>query len=257
MKKVILAGGLCTAALAFAATANAESAYTYDSSQFLYGSTDALVLGPTGMATPSANYISHGIDLYLDPLGYQGTLASSEALTLPNSYDFLESVPAGEKILVDAVVADFQAGEMGCDASGVCSDPLTIFTYSQGSLIAAHAEDDLMAAGIPTDALRFVMLGATPAAVPTDLYPTEVFNIDGDIYATHSLTTSWLDLLLGNTNWEDVLYGLAVHNTYLGLTADQIDSATSVTDGLTTFNEIPALTYPELFQALFSSFFNV
>lgn len=257
MKKVILAGVLCGAALAFASAANAESAYTFDNSQFLYGSNDALVLGPTGIPTPSANYISNGIDLYLEPLGYQGTVESSQALTLPNSYDFLESVPGGEKILVDAILADYNAGVMGCDDAGVCTDPLTIFTYSQSSLIAAYAQDNLVEAGVPTDALRFVMLGATPGAVPTDMYPTEVFNIEGDIYTTHSLTMSWIDLLLGNTSWQDVLYGLAVHNAYLGLSADQIDSATSVTDGLTTFNEIPELTFPELFQALFTSWFNV
>jgi hypothetical protein len=253
MKKVLLGAALCGAALALSATANAAN----DNYDFLYGSTDALVLGPTGIATPSANYISHGIDLFLEPLGYGGTVASSEALTMPNSYDFLESVPGGEKILIDAVLADYAAGEMGCDDAGVCSDPLTIFTYSQSSLVASHAQDDLMAAGGPTDALRFVMLGATPAAVPTDLYPTEVFNIDGDIYATHSLTTSWIDLLFGNTSWQDVLFGLAVHNAYFGLTAAQIDSATSVVDGMTTFNEIPELSFPELFQALIGSFFNV
>ncbi|OBH17976.1 PE-PPE domain-containing protein [Mycolicibacter terrae] len=262
MKQVLLGAALCGAALAFAGAANANADAAADTTaaasyDFLYGSTDALVLGPTGIPTPSANYISHGIDLYLDPLGYQGTVASSEALTLPNSYDFLESVPQGEKVLIDAVLAAYNAGEMDCDSSGACSDPLTIFTYSQSSLIAAYAQDDLVKAGVPEDALRFVMLGATPSAVPTDMYPTEVFNIAGDIYTTHSLTQSWIDLLFGNTSWEDVLYGLAVHNAYLGLTADQIDSATSVTDGLTTFNEIPELSFPELFQALFSSFFAV
>ncbi|MEO6794457.1 MAG: PE-PPE domain-containing protein [Mycobacterium sp.] len=251
MKQVIIGAALCSAALAFAAAANAAN-NNYD---FLYGSTDALVLGPTGIPTPSANYISNGIDLYLGPLGYQGTGASSEALTLPNSYDFFESVPGGEKILVDAILADYHAGTMGCD-DGVCTDPLTIFTYSQSSLVASYAQTDLVAAGVPTDALRFVMLGANPDAVPTNLYPTEVFNIHGDVFA-NSLGTSWIDLLSGNTSWQDLLFGLALHNSYFGLTADQIDSATSVVDGMTTFNEIPTLTTPELWQALFGAFFAV
>lgn len=254
MKKVILGAALAGAALAFAAAANAADDNRYD---FLYGSTDALVLGPTNIPTPSANYISNGIDLYLDPLGYQGDVDSSHALTLPNSFNFIDSVPEGEKVLTEAILAEYHAGTMGCDDAGLCSDPLTIFTYSQSSLIAANVQDDLVRAGIPEDALRFVMLGATPAAVPTDMYPTEVFNIDGDIYATNSLTRSWIDLLFGNTNWQDVLYGLAVHNAYLGLTADQIASADSFTDGLTTFNEIPELSFPELVTALFSSFFHV
>lgn len=254
MKKVILGAALCGAALAFAAGAHAADDGRYG---FLYGSEDALVLGPTNIPTPSANYISNGIDLYLGPLGYQGDLATSQALTLPNSFNFLDSVPEGEKVLTEAILAEYNAGAMDCDHAGLCSDPLTIFTYSQSSLIAANVQDDLVKAGVPTDALRFVMLGATPGAVPINMYPTEVFNIEGDIYTTHSLTKSWIDLLFGNTNWQDVLYGLAVHNAYMGLTADQIASADSVTEGLTTFNEIPELSFPELVSALISSFFHV
>jgi hypothetical protein len=52
MKKGILGAALCGAAVALAATANA------DNNNFLSGSTDALVLGPTGIPTPDAVYIS-------------------------------------------------------------------------------------------------------------------------------------------------------------------------------------------------------
>lgn len=252
MKRVILGAALCSAALTLAAAANAAD----DNYDFLYGSTDALVLGPTGIPTPSANYISNGTDLYLDPLGYGGTTASTVALTTPESYGFLTSVPQGETILVNAVLAAYHAGDMGCGASGVCTDPLTIFTYSQSSLVASYAEQQLIDAGVPTDALRFVMLGANPDAVPTDLYPTEVFNIDGDVF-TNDLVQSWVDLLTGRTSLQDLLLGLALHNAYFGLTPDQIDSATSVVDGMTTFNEIPTLTLPELWQALLSAMSNV
>lgn len=252
MKQIIFGAVLCGAALGLAGAANAAN----DNYEFLYGSTDALVLGPTGIPTPSANYISNGIDLYLEPLGYNGTLASTLPLTMPNSWDFLNSVPQGQAILVDAILADYSAGEMGCDASGVCTNPLTIFTYSQSSLIASYAQEQLAEAGVPTEALRFVMLGANPAAVPTDLYPTEVFNIEGDVFADN-LGKSWWDLLLGNTSWQDLLYGLAIHQVYFGLTADQIDSATATVDGMTTFNDIPTLDTGELIQALFNSFFSV
>lgn len=255
MKQMIIGAALCGAALAWAAAANAES-YTFDNRQFLYGSTDALVLGPTGIATPTANYINSGMDLYLNPMGYEGTTDSTVALTLPNSFDFFKSVPQGQTILVDQILADYHAGDMGCDASGVCSDPLTIFTYSQSSLTAALAEQQLYDAGVPTDALRFVMLGANTAAVPTDLYPTEIYNIHGDIWADN-LGKSWTDLLSGDVSWQDVFYGLALHETYLGLTAAQIDSATTTVDGLTTINMIPTLSTDELWQALFSAFFAV
>ena len=164
-KRLLLGGALCGAALALAGVGNAE-ATTYDSYDFLYGSTDALVLGPTGISTPSANYINSGMNLYLDPLGYDGTAASTVALTTPNSWDFFKSVPQGETILVNAILADYNAGEMGCDTAGVCSDPLTIFTYSQSSLVASLAQEQLAEAGVPTDALRFVMLGANPRLGP-------------------------------------------------------------------------------------------
>jgi hypothetical protein len=241
MKQVILGAALCGAGLALAAAANAAD----DNYDFLYGSTDALVLGPTGVAVPSTNYITSGLNLYLEPLGYQGTLETTLPLTTINSWDFYESVPQGEKILVDSILADYNAGEMDCDATGVCSDPLTIFTYSQSSLVAALAQEQLSEDGVPSDALRFVMLGANPSAVPTDLYPTEIFNIHGDAYAEPgSLGTSWQDLMLG----------LQLHEAYLGLTAAQIDSATTVVDGMTTINEIPTLTTAELWEALLSAF---
>src|SRR5690625_8016004 len=122
MKQVIVGAALCGAAVAFAAAANAAN----DNSDFLYGnflngSTDALVLGPTGIPTPSANYISTGLDLYMDPLGYEGTQASTEALTLPNSYDFFESVPGGVKILVDESLSVYSDGEQDRVAAGMCS----------------------------------------------------------------------------------------------------------------------------------------
>ena len=252
MKQVIFGAALCGAALALAGAANAAN----DNYDFLYGSTNALVLGPTGIPTPSASYISNGIDLYLEPLGYHGTDASTLPLTMPNSLDFFNSVPQGQTILVDAILADYSAGEMGCDASGVCSDPLTIFTYSQSSLIASYAQEQLTDAGVPSDALRFVMLGANPGSVPNDMYPTEVFNIHGDIF-TNPFVQSWIDLLFGGTSWLDVLYGLALHDAYFGLTADQIDSATSTVDGMTTFNDIPTLDFGDLTQALVNALFAV
>jgi hypothetical protein len=50
---------------------------------------------------------------------------------------------------------------------------------------------------------------------------------------------------------------LALHQVYLGLTPEQIDSATSVVDGMTTYNEIPMLDSSELWQALVNTFFGV
>src|ERR1700756_4822837 len=111
MKKVILGVALCSAAVALAGAANA------DNSGFLSGSTDALILGATGIPTPDAAYISDAENLYLDPLGNTGTTATTLALTTPESNDFPSSVAQGESVLVNAIVADYAAGDMHCNAS--------------------------------------------------------------------------------------------------------------------------------------------
>jgi hypothetical protein len=266
MKRMLIGAALCSAALAFASPANADSTSDFWTAaenaisdwligssgsaastgsaavenEFLSTSTNALVLGATGVPTPDASYISEATRLYLDPSGYAGSAASAEALTTPETYSFTSSVTGGESDLINAIEADYNAGEMGCNASGICSDPLTIFTYSQSAAIAALAENQLQADRIPEDALRFVMLGANPTGVPDDYYPTEIFNIDGDTWAQPGA--------LGTT-WQDILLGMGLHETYLGLTAAEINSATTVVDGLTTIHDIPTLTLTQMFDA--------
>ena len=267
MKKVILGAALCSAAIAFASPANADASSDFwtaalnaisdwllgsssaaasgplvgpTDADFLDGSTHALILGATGDPTPTASYISEATNLYLDPHGYDGTAASTLALTTPETYTFGTSVSQGETILINAIVADYNAGDMGCDASGVCSDPLTIFTYSQSSAVADLAEQQLADDKIPSDALRFVMLGDNPLASPDHLYPTEIYNIDGDVWAQPST--------IGST-WEQLLFGLGLHEAYLGLTPAEINSATTVVDGLTIIHDIPTLTFTELWDA--------
>jgi hypothetical protein len=239
MKKVILGAALCSTAVALAGAANADGA----DGDFLSGSTNALILGSTGIPTPNAAYIAGAESLYLDANGYDGTTATTLALTTPETYDFTTSVTQGEQDLVNAVVADYDAGDMGCYA-GVCSDPLTIFTYSQSSAIAALAEQQLSADNIPDDALRFVMTGADPLGVPDTLYPTEVYNIDGDFWV--------LPGTLGTT-WDDIELELVQHFAYLWLTPAEIAGATSAVDGLTTIFDMPTLSLDELWDALISA----
>jgi hypothetical protein len=276
MKKVILGAALCSAALAFAGPADADTTSDFwavlvndidnlligpsnaagtgdlvvgsttaaSTGEFLSGSTHALVLGPTGIPTPDAAYITDAENLYLDPNGYDGTTATTLALTTPETDNFTTSVPQGETDLVNAVVADYNAGDMACNASGVCSDPLTIFTYSQSSAVASLAEQQLADDKIPTEALRFVMTGANPTGVPDNLYPTDIYDIHGD---------AWAEPGSLGTTWQDVVLGLELHEAYMGLTPAEIDSATSVVDGMTTFHDIPTLTTTELLEALFSA----
>ena len=208
---------------------------------FLAGSTNALVLGPTGISTPDAAYINDALNLYLYPNGYDGTTATTLPLTTPETNDFSTSVPQGETILTNAIVADYDAGDMDCNAAGVCADPLTIFTYSQSSAIASLDEPTLIKDGVPIDALRFVMLGANPTGVPDNLYPTEAYNIHGDTFAEPGV--------LG-TSQQALLFGSELHDAYLGLTPTEIASATPTVEGMTTVYEIPTLTTAELWQAL-------
>jgi hypothetical protein len=265
MKNVILAAALCSAATALAGAANADAG-----SDFLSGSTNALILGPTGISTPDAAFISQAESLYLDPNGYAGTTASTLALTTPENEWYGPSVTLGEQDLVNAVVADYAAGDMHCADSGVCSDPLTIFTYSQSSVIASLAQQQLADDKIPTDALRFVMIGDSASAhggllntwaetptgkeildvlgwqnlvgntTPDNLYPTEVYTIHGDYWADYPHA--------------DLIDGLALHEVYLGLTPAEIDPVTSVVDGMTTYFDIPTITGAEWWDALLNEF---
>jgi PE-PPE domain len=270
MKKVILGAALCCASVALAGPANADNTSDWLSSLtsvedwllgltkasdasgaggagasgFLSGSTNALILGPTGIPTPDAAYISDAENLYLDPNGYHGTTATTLALTTPETNDYTTSVPQGENDLINAVVADYHAGDMACTASGVCSDPLTIFTYSQSSAIADLAEQQLADDKIPTEALRFVDLGDDPLGVPDNLYPTEVYDINGDFWA--------LPGSIGTTA-QDVELGMLLHEAYLGLTPAEIHSATTTVEGMTTFYDIPTLTTTQLWEALLTA----
>lgn len=239
MNKVLLGAALCGAAVMSAGAANA------DNDDFLFGSTNALVLGSTGIPTPDAGYIAGAENLYLDPSGYDGTSATTLALTTPETLDFSTSVPQGEQILVNAVLADYSAGLMDCNSSGVCSDPLTIFAYSQSSAVAALAEQQLSADGIPSDALRFVLTGADPLGVPDNLFPTEVYDIYGDFFAVPGL--------LG-TSVQDIEYELLQHLAYLWTTPSEVESAIPIVDGMTTIFAMPTLGLDGLFEALINAF---
>ena len=88
-----------------------------------------------------------------------------------------------------------------------------------------------------------MVVGDDPLGVPDNLYPTEVYDINGDWWA--------LPGSIGTTA-QDVELGLLLHEAYLGLTPAEIDSATSVVEGMTTVYDIPTLTITELWEALLS-----
>lgn len=228
----------------------------------LYGSSQAMVLGPTGIPDPAtfSGYLPTIDQLYLEPLGFSAD-GDLTTLVTPESLDFGPSIADGELDLINAVEADYQGGYMSAQ------DPLTIVTYSQSTVIASQAEPVLHELGIPSDDLRFVMLGdatADPstgatgildtlgdttfgrdmldllgwgnlidAQTPNDLYPTDVYTVTGDFWADYPVSAEYL--------W---LPGLLEHGDYMGLSESAIQSAmndatTTLTDGLTTYYTLP------------------
>ena len=64
----------------------------------------------------------------------------------------------GEQDLISAVTQQYDAGDFSA------ADPLTIFGSSQSAVVASLAEQQLADDGIPSDALRFVLIGDTSSA---------------------------------------------------------------------------------------------
>jgi hypothetical protein len=158
----------------------------------LLGSTTAIFLGGTGQPTPSTAYVDTAESLFLKPLGFadatsicdmMGTApcdAPLQVLTTPEVFEFGPSSLQGETDLVNAVEAAYKAGEMSC------SDPLTIFAYSQSAISASAAEQVLADHGIPQDDLHFVFIGDPNDAggVATNIYADLVAAFGGGTTGT-------------------------------------------------------------------------
>lgn len=254
---------------------------------FLDGSTQALVLGPTFIPDPTTfpGYIPGAVTEYLEPLGFS-TNGTVTPLVTPETPDFGPSIAEGENILVHTIEAEYNANEISA------ADPLTVFGYSQSAVIESLAEQQLAADNIPLADLRFVMLGdaaadppsgptglldtwgATPfgedldnflgwsnlndVTTPDNLYPTDVFTVVGDFYADTAppaeFSTNPLEAIL-----QDFL-GFFEHGVYLGGLPESeivtaIDTA-GVVDGATTYFALadPANLFESLFDVTLGSF---
>jgi PE-PPE domain len=218
-------------------------------SAYALTSSDALVLIPNAGAA-NQEYAEAADNLYLEPNGFHGT---ATIFVLPEPSNLAASVAPGVQDLVQAVESQYSAGDFSA------SDPLYIFGYSQGAVVASLAEQQLANFGIPEQALHFVMVGdsASPedgfmnafvdslpvswqqpatelltlleitppalgATTPDNLYPTDVYTLSGD----------------GWVNWDNganLLGMFTDHLAYLGLTPAEIASGTLSTDGLTDY----------------------
>jgi PE-PPE domain len=191
-------------------------------------------------------------NLYLDPLGFNGTATTLNIPEYIQGDDLEKAVGVGVQDLVNAVETQYNAGAINA------TDPLYIFGYSQSAVEASLAEQQLANYGIPSADLHFVLVGDSASAdggflntfvdslptwmqqfvtetlepqlgdvlgatTPDNLYPTDVYTLSGDGWA----------------NWDDganLLGMLGTHLEYLGLTTADVNSATlSVVDGLTDY----------------------
>jgi hypothetical protein len=243
--------------------ANAD---TGSGADFLDGSTNAIVMGPTYMPDPTTfpGYIPGAVTEYLQQLGFSDT-GTVIPLVTEESPNFGPSIAAGASTLVNTIETGYHAGDFSA------ADPLTVFGYSQSAVVASVAEQQLAADHIPLQDLRLVLIGdaaadppsgptglldtwgATPfgealdhflgwsnlddVTTPTNLYPTDVFTVANDFFADTATPADFAADPLGAL-WQDFV-GFFEHGAYLGgLPESEILAAIDgggVMDGATTY----------------------
>lgn len=247
-----------------------------DAAVSLRGDGTALIVGASGLPTPPPGYLAAANALYL----HLGDSADMDAVTTPQSFWPLtgvmnlttdESIARGGQILAANIENQIAAGTV--DAA----NPLVVFGYSQGANVETTAMQQIHAAGVPSEAVHFVMVGnpANPdggflsrfavdidgamptypalgitfsGATPTDLYPTDIYTYEYDGFADFP---RYPINLLADLN---AILGMAFnHGGYLSPAA--VDSAFLLgTDGLTSYYMIPSETLPLLAPLQFIPF---
>ncbi|MEZ0383017.1 PE-PPE domain-containing protein [Mycobacterium sp. pW045] len=233
---------------------------------------EALVMIPA----MNQNWLDLSKSLYLVPNGFPED-GDASFLQVPETNDLNASISGATKILVDAIMTRWEAG----DFSG--NDPLYVFGYSQSNVAAGLAQEQLFEQGIPLDALHFVMVGDSAAEggflsgfLPTLLsyFPeswhddvtnmvyqfAEMMHIDsviGLVTPSELYTTDVYSLSSdGFANWDNgqQMGGMfSDHLAYLGLSPEEIGSATDEVIGNTTYHMIDTANV-NMFQALLNSF---
>ncbi len=225
-----------------------------------------LFVGPTGNPTPNETYVTNANNLYVRSVNALQALFSPEEgypLTGVKSLTFDRSISEGVNILNSAIMQHLQSP----------TDTLTIFGYSQSSIMSSLEMDKLaaMGAGAPgSGQLNFVLVGnemnpnggllarfpglSIPSLGLTfyggtnanTIYPTNIYTLEYDGFADFP---QYPLNLLADLN---AVTGIAtVHTTYLQLTPAQVDSAIHLTPsqgyaGVTNYYVIPTENLPIL-----------
>ena len=200
-----------------------------------------------------------------DMVGTDPCAAPLQVLTTP---ELIQQGPSSLTAADDVTLAvenEFNANPGAFSAE----DPLTIFGYSQSATAESIAMSQLEADKIPSADLHFVFIG--DPSLPDGVWPNLVTDMDG-IFGTSLTNTLLTDLgfdgVLGNLAPDDIypttIYTLAgdgvaefqqdfesggllgtieglflQHAEYLGLTPDEIANATTSTNDLLTYVDIP------------------
>jgi hypothetical protein len=218
-----------------------------------------LFLNPLGFAGGATS------STVCDMIGTDPCAAPLQVLTTP---ELIQQGPSSLTAADDVVLAvenEFTANPGAFSAE----NPLTIFGYSQSATAESIAMSRLEADGIPSADLHFVFIGdpSLPDGVwpnlvpdleslfgtsvtntlltdlgfdgvlgnltPTDIYPTTIYTLAGDGVAEFQQDFESGGLL-------GTIEGLFLqHVEYLGLTPDEIANATTTTNDLLTFVDIP------------------
>ncbi|MGO9509145.1 MAG: PE family protein [Mycobacterium sp.] len=223
----------------------------------------SLIMDGSGYPVPPLQYINEVYSLYIAP---NFTTSNIQALTTPEQLYPLTgvkspllnpSVSQGVTILNDAILQAYQAG----------TTPINVFGFSQSAVISSLEMPKLVAAGIPSSAVNFVLIGdpmnpnggvlarfpglSIPSlgatffgGTPANDYPTAIYTGEYDGYADFPRYP--IDLLADL----NALVGIVpVHGGYPTFTPAQVMSATVLpTSGptMTTYYMIPTPNLPLL-----------
>ena len=223
----------------------------------------SLIMTPTDIPVPSAHYINEVYSLYISP---NFTTTNLQGLTTPEqlfpitglkSLTLDQSVRQGVTILNNAIMQAY--------GNGITH--INVFGYSQSAVIASLEMPKLLAAGIPSTDVSFVLIGDPmnpnggmftrfpglglphlgamySGGTPANDYPTVIYTAEYDGFADFPRYP--IDVLADLNALMGVIY---VHNVYPTFTATQVASAVELsTSGptMTTYYMIPTENLPLL-----------
>ncbi|MGO9153773.1 PE family protein [Mycobacterium sp.] len=253
-----LAAPLTSPAASVAAATEAALAHSEPTSVGI-----SLIMGLTDVPTPSPQYLSEVYNLYISP---NFTTSNLQALTTPEqlfpitgvkSLTLDQSVSQGVTILNNAILQAYDNG----------ITHINVFGYSQSAVIASLEMPKLVAAGIPSTDVNFVLIGDPmnpnggmftrfpglglpglgamfSGGTPVNDYPTVIYTGEYDGFA--DVPRYPIDVFADLNAVMGIIY---VHNAYPTFTAAQVASAIELsTSGptMTTYYMIPTENLPLL-----------